>query len=134
MIGQPIDPLLPAVSVQRFDRLDDLRVHLLAPIERDTGGRNLARQSVFEPELRLPVCQRLVHQVRSLKLTQYAQQGHDLVSGDLPEQFKRHRHTHDRCRIEDSFLLTDTGLRDLSAKVPKSIEDVERLLAAPGGR
>lgn len=37
-------------------------------------------------------------------------------------------------RIEDSFLLTDTGLRDLSAKVPKSIEDVERLLAAPGGR
>ena len=32
-------------------------------------------------------------------------------------------------RIEDSFLLTDTGLKDLSAKVPKSIEDVERLLA-----
>ena len=37
-------------------------------------------------------------------------------------------------RIEDSFLLTDTGLKDLSAKVPKSIEDVERLLGAPGNR
>ncbi len=37
-------------------------------------------------------------------------------------------------RIEDSFLLTDTGLKDLSAKVPKSIEEVERLLAAPGNR
>jgi Xaa-Pro aminopeptidase len=34
-------------------------------------------------------------------------------------------------RIEDSFLLTESGLKNLSAKVPKAIEDVERLLSAP---
>jgi Xaa-Pro aminopeptidase len=37
-------------------------------------------------------------------------------------------------RIEDSFLLTESGLKDLSSKVPKSIEDVERLLATPASR
>jgi Xaa-Pro aminopeptidase len=33
-------------------------------------------------------------------------------------------------RIEDSFLLTDTGPTMLSAKVPRTIEDIERLLAS----
>jgi len=37
-------------------------------------------------------------------------------------------------RVEDSFALTATGLKTLSAKVPKSIEDVERTLAQPGTR
>jgi Xaa-Pro aminopeptidase len=32
-------------------------------------------------------------------------------------------------RIEDSFLLTESGLKTLSAKVPKSLEDVERAVA-----
>lgn len=32
-------------------------------------------------------------------------------------------------RIEDSFVLTESGLKNLSAKVPRTIEDVERLLA-----
>ena len=36
-------------------------------------------------------------------------------------------------RIEDSFLLTESGLKNLSAKVPKSIEDVERLLTPAQG-
>jgi Xaa-Pro aminopeptidase len=31
-------------------------------------------------------------------------------------------------RVEDSFALTESGLKNLSAKVPKSIEDLERLL------
>ena len=38
-------------------------------------------------------------------------------------------------RVEDSFVLTDSGLKNLSADVPKTIEDVERFLAsAPGSR
>ena len=37
-------------------------------------------------------------------------------------------------RIEDSFALTDGGLKNLSASVPKTIEDVERLMAQPGTR
>jgi len=36
-------------------------------------------------------------------------------------------------RIEDSFLLTESGLKTLSAKVPKSVEDVERLLMQAQG-
>jgi len=32
-------------------------------------------------------------------------------------------------RLEDSFLLTAGGLKNLSAKVPKAIDDVERLLS-----
>ena len=31
-------------------------------------------------------------------------------------------------RVEDSFLLTEGGLKNLSAKVPKAIDDVERLV------
>ena len=37
-------------------------------------------------------------------------------------------------RIEDSFVLTDGGLKSLSAAVPRTVEDVERLLAQPGTR
>ena len=37
-------------------------------------------------------------------------------------------------RIEDSFELTDGGLKNLSAAVPRTIEDVERLMAQPGTR
>jgi Xaa-Pro aminopeptidase len=42
-------------------------------------------------------------------------------------------------RIEDSFLLEDAGLRNLSASVPKTIEAIEAFLRAPaaasnGGR
>ena len=37
-------------------------------------------------------------------------------------------------RVEDSFALTATGLKTLSATVPKTIEDVERTLAQPGTR
>jgi Xaa-Pro aminopeptidase len=37
-------------------------------------------------------------------------------------------------RIEDSFALTDGGLKNLSAAVPRTIEDVERLMAQPGTR
>ena len=33
-------------------------------------------------------------------------------------------------RIEDSFLLTNTGLKHLSATVPRTIEDIERVLAS----
>ena len=32
-------------------------------------------------------------------------------------------------RVEDSFLLTETGLKNLSAKVPRTIEDIERLMS-----
>jgi Xaa-Pro aminopeptidase len=35
-------------------------------------------------------------------------------------------------RVEDSFAITPTGLKNLSSKVPKSVEDVERTLAQPG--
>ena len=35
-------------------------------------------------------------------------------------------------RIEDSFVLTDGGLKSLSASVPRTVEDVERLMAQPG--
>jgi Xaa-Pro aminopeptidase len=35
-------------------------------------------------------------------------------------------------RIEDSFALTDGGLKNLSVSVPRTIEDVERLMAQPG--
>jgi Xaa-Pro aminopeptidase len=37
-------------------------------------------------------------------------------------------------RIEDSFVLTDGGLKSLSASVPRTVEDVERLMAQPGTR
>jgi Xaa-Pro aminopeptidase len=37
-------------------------------------------------------------------------------------------------RVEDSFVLTDNGLTNLSAAVPRTIEDVERLMAQPGTR
>ena len=35
-------------------------------------------------------------------------------------------------RIEDSFLVEETGVRNLSAAVPKTIEAVEALLARAG--
>jgi Xaa-Pro aminopeptidase len=35
-------------------------------------------------------------------------------------------------RVEDSFILTDSGLKNLSASVPRTIEDIERLMAQPG--
>ena len=37
-------------------------------------------------------------------------------------------------RVEDSFVLTEGGLKNLSAAVPRTIEDVERLMAQPGTR
>jgi Xaa-Pro aminopeptidase len=37
-------------------------------------------------------------------------------------------------RIEDSFLLTETGLERLSATVPRTVEEIERFLNAPGSR
>jgi Xaa-Pro aminopeptidase len=37
-------------------------------------------------------------------------------------------------RVEDSFALTDGGLKNLSAAVPRTIEDVERLMAQPGSK
>jgi Xaa-Pro aminopeptidase len=37
-------------------------------------------------------------------------------------------------RVEDSFLLTETGVENLSASVPRTIDDVERFLAAKGTR
>ena len=37
-------------------------------------------------------------------------------------------------RVEDSFALTEGGLKNLSAAVPRTIEDVERLMAQPGTR
>ena len=37
-------------------------------------------------------------------------------------------------RIEDSFLLTDTGLENLSRSVPRTLEDVEKFLAVKGTR
>jgi Xaa-Pro aminopeptidase len=37
-------------------------------------------------------------------------------------------------RIEDSFLLTESGLENLSASVPRRLEDVERFMAAKGTR
>jgi Xaa-Pro aminopeptidase len=37
-------------------------------------------------------------------------------------------------RIEDSFLLTAGGLENLSASVPRTLEEVERFLAAKGTR
>lgn len=33
-------------------------------------------------------------------------------------------------RVEDSFLLTDTGLTNLSAAVPRTIEEIERFMKA----
>lgn len=35
-------------------------------------------------------------------------------------------------RVEDSFLLTDSGLENLSAAVPRTIDEIERFLRAPG--
>lgn len=37
-------------------------------------------------------------------------------------------------RIEDSFLLTETGLEQLSRGVPRTVEDVERFLGSKGTR
>jgi Xaa-Pro aminopeptidase len=37
-------------------------------------------------------------------------------------------------RIEDSFLLEDTGLRNLSASVPRTIDAIEAFLRPGGGR
>ena len=39
-------------------------------------------------------------------------------------------------RIEDSFLLTATGLERLSATVPRTVEEIERFLkpTAPSAR
>jgi Xaa-Pro aminopeptidase len=37
-------------------------------------------------------------------------------------------------RIEDSFLLTDTGLEQLSRGVPRTVEEVERFLGSKGTR
>jgi len=35
-------------------------------------------------------------------------------------------------RIEDDILVTETGSRNLTAEIPKTIDDVERILAARG--
>ena len=35
-------------------------------------------------------------------------------------------------RIEDSFLLTETGLENLSASVPRTLDDVERFMGSQG--
>lgn len=37
-------------------------------------------------------------------------------------------------RIEDSFLLTETGLENLSRNVPRALDEVERFLASKGTR
>ncbi len=37
-------------------------------------------------------------------------------------------------RIEDSFLLTEKGVDNLSSSVPRTLEDVERFMAAKGSR
>ena len=37
-------------------------------------------------------------------------------------------------RIEDSFLLTENGLENLSRSVPRTLEDVERFMSAKGTR
>lgn len=37
-------------------------------------------------------------------------------------------------RIEDSFLLTETGLENLSISVPRTLADVERFMASKGAR
>ena len=37
-------------------------------------------------------------------------------------------------RVEDSFLLTEAGLENLSAGVPRTSTDVEKFLAAKGSR
>jgi Xaa-Pro aminopeptidase len=36
-------------------------------------------------------------------------------------------------RIEDSFLLVESGVENLSARVPRTLEDVERFLAESHG-
>ena len=41
------------------------------------------------------------------------------------------KYRHIGVRVEDSFAITATGLKNLSAKVPKTIEDVERALRLP---
>jgi Xaa-Pro aminopeptidase len=33
-------------------------------------------------------------------------------------------------RIEDSFLLTESGLKNLSVSVPKTIEEVEKIVGS----
>jgi Xaa-Pro aminopeptidase len=38
------------------------------------------------------------------------------------------KYKHLGIRIEDSFLLTETGLQNLSAKVPRTIDQIERLM------
>jgi Xaa-Pro aminopeptidase len=38
------------------------------------------------------------------------------------------KYQHVGVRIEDSFLLTETGLQSLSQKVPRTIDDIERLM------
>jgi Xaa-Pro aminopeptidase len=38
------------------------------------------------------------------------------------------RYAHIGIRVEDSFLLTETGLKRLSATVPRTIEEVERFM------
>jgi Xaa-Pro aminopeptidase len=37
-------------------------------------------------------------------------------------------------RIEDSFLLTETGLENLSRTVPRTLDDVERFMGSKGTR
>jgi Xaa-Pro aminopeptidase len=37
-------------------------------------------------------------------------------------------------RIEDSFLLTDSGLENLSRAVPRTLDDVERFVSSKGTR
>jgi Xaa-Pro aminopeptidase len=37
-------------------------------------------------------------------------------------------------RIEDSFLLTESGLENLSKNVPRALDEVERFLASKGTR
>ena len=34
-------------------------------------------------------------------------------------------------RVEDSFLLDESGLRNLSAALPKTIDDIEALMRRP---
>jgi Xaa-Pro aminopeptidase len=34
-------------------------------------------------------------------------------------------------RIEDSFLLTDSGLQRLSSKVPRTVEEIESFMKSP---
>ena len=73
-MGEPLDLLAEAVSVERLDRLDDPRVERAAPLLQQAAVGDLVRERVLEGVLEIREQPRLVEELGRLELGEPAAQ------------------------------------------------------------